>query len=140
MEHILSVASGSALFRGIEPDQLCELMTGMSMAKKKFKKGEYLLHTGEKVEALGLILSGRVLIVKEDLWGNRNLIASLDKGQCFAETFACAAGAVSTVSAAADTDCEVVFLNVQNLLTAPQNAAHTRLIYNLLSEIGRAHV
>lgn len=32
---------------------------------------------------------GSVHIVKEDFWGNRNIIARIGAGQIFAETYAC---------------------------------------------------
>ena len=43
---------------------------------------------GEKTDSLGLVMSGNVLIVQDDFWGNRNIMARITQGGIFAESFA----------------------------------------------------
>ena len=61
----------------------------------------------------------------------------LIKERSFAETFACAAGTAMTVSVLADSDCEVLFLNVKRILTVCPTACshHSRVIRNLLADM-----
>ena len=79
----------------------------------------------------GLVVSGCVLVIQEDLWGHRNILSKCHAGDFFGEPYAASPGAVLNISVVADEDCEIVFLNVQRLLittlifrTAPELAAY----------------
>lgn len=95
------------------------------------------MHTGDTAEAIGLVLSGSVLIVQEDIWGNRHILSKAGSGQTFAAAFACAPGAVLNVSVVAQTPVTVMFLNVKRILTVCTSACshHSRIIRNLLGEL-----
>ncbi len=104
---------------------------------ESFPKESFLLHAGDKVDAIGLVLSGSVLVIQEDIWGNRNIISKAGQGQSFAAAFACAPGAVLNVSVTAETPVTVLFLNVKRMLTVCSSACahHSRMIRNLLGEL-----
>ncbi len=104
---------------------------------ERFPKEAFLLHAGDKVDAIGLVLSGNVLVIQEDIWGNRNIISKAGQGQSFAVAFACAPGAVLDVSVTAETPVTVLFLNVKRMLTVCSSACahHSRMIRNLLGEL-----
>lgn len=97
------------------------------------------MHTGDTVESIGLVLSGSVLIIQEDIWGNRQILSKAGPGQTFAAAFACAPGAVLNVSVVAQTPVTVMFLNVKRILTMCTAACsyHSRVIRNLLGELAR---
>ena len=44
------------------------------------------------------MLSGSVLVIQEDVWGNRNILSKVGPGQTFAAAFACAPGSALNVS------------------------------------------
>ena len=137
MKEIIGVLKRSALFSGIDEAEI-EAMLGCLGAKTEaFKKGDYLLRIGDLPEALGLILSGSVLIVQEDYWGNRNIRARITSGQVFAEAFACMPGALMDVSVLSDEQGQVLWLNVGRVLhTCPTACTHhSRMIRNLLSDL-----
>ena len=83
-----------------------------------------------------------MLIIQEDFWGNRNILAAVGAGHCFAETFACSPGAVLNVSVIAETNVQVLFLNVKRILTTcPSTSSHhSRMIRNLLSELAEKNL
>ena len=142
MENYFTILKDSSLFAGISEPELEEMLHCLQARKASFEKGEYLLRAGERVEALGVLLSGEALIIHEDFWGSRNLMASLGPGDCFAETFACAPETVPTVSVAAETAVEVLFLNVKRVLqVCPESCAHhNRVIRNLLMDLAAKNV
>ena len=84
---------------------------------------------------MGLVVSGCVLVMQEDLWGHRNILSKCHAGDFFGEPYAASPGAVLNVSVAADEDCEIIFLNVQRLLVSCPTACehHQKLIRNLVS-------
>ena len=114
----------------------------LEVRPETFQKDEYILRAGDRVEAFGLVITGKVMIIQEDFWGNRNILAAVGAGHCFAETFACSPGAVLNVSVIAETNVQVLFLNVKRILTTcPSTCSHhSRMIRNLLSELAEKNL
>lgn len=137
MKEFYSVIRTFPLFSGIAQVELEKMLACLNAKTKLFPKGAYILRSGDKVESLGLMVSGSALIIQEDFWGNRNILSSVERGQCFGETFACAPGAVLNVSVVAQSPITVLFLNVKRLLSICPSACvyHNRLIRNLLSDL-----
>ena len=139
---MLSVLRTSGIFSGITEEELEKMLKCLTVRPESFQKNEYLLRAGDRVEAFGVVIQGKVMIIQEDFWGNRNILAVAGPGQSFAETFACSPGAVLNVSVIAETDVEILFLNVQKILTTcPSTCSHhSRMIRNLLSELAEKNL
>ena len=137
MEKYRNLLQNFQLFSGIDRQELEAMLHCLDARIVDYKKGAYILRSGGSIDALGLILEGRILIIQEDFWGNRNILSAIGRGQSFGESFACAPGSILTVSASADTDCRVMFLNVGHILTlCPESCSHHhRMIRNLLSNL-----
>lgn len=139
---MLSVLRMSGIFSGISEEETEKMLHCLEMRPETFQKDEYILRAGDRVEAFGLVITGKVLIIQEDFWGNRNILAAVGAGHCFAETFACSPGAVLNVSVIAETNVQVLFLNVKRILTTcPSTCSHhSRMIRNLLSELAEKNL
>ncbi|MDD2956707.1 MAG: Crp/Fnr family transcriptional regulator [Oscillospiraceae bacterium] len=137
MEKNLSLLKRSALFLGVDEGEIESMLGCLGAKTQDYGKEEYVLREGDSPEAVGLLLSGGILIVQEDYWGNRNIRARIVPGQVFAEAFACVPGAVMDVSVLTDEKSRVLWLNVQRVLhTCPSACAHhSRMIRNLLSDL-----
>ena len=137
MEKNLEVIHSSPLFRGFDREELTSLLTCLGARRASCQKGEYLLRAGERTGEMGLVLEGSVLIVQEDFWGNRNLVARMEPGQLFGEAYACVPDAVLRVSAVADGPGALLWLDVGRILTPCPNtcARHGVLVRRLLSEL-----
>lgn len=135
MEKFLSVIKRSKLFCGIEEKEIESMLSCLSAEKKVYKKNEYVLRYGDSVESIGLVLSGSVNIIKEDCFGNCNIVAAIIPGQLFAESYACVMGTSLGVSVQAAQNSEILFMNIRRILTTCSSACafHTRLIQNLVS-------
>ena len=137
MKKYLEIIQTSPIFAGIGEEEAEAMLRCLGARISGAQKQTYLLHPGQRTESIGLVLNGSVLIVQEDFWGRRNLMARVMPGQIFAESFACKAGAVLNVSAVAAEPCTVMWLDVQRILTTCSSgcAYHDRLIRNLISEL-----
>ena len=71
--------SRTALFQGSEPDKVKEMMKCFYAREKHYRKGEIVLYMGDLVKDLGLVLSGSVTIERDDLLGNRSILAMPDQ-------------------------------------------------------------
>ncbi|MCC2124663.1 Crp/Fnr family transcriptional regulator [Hominiventricola filiformis] len=142
MKEMLSVLRTSGIFFGISEEETEKMLHCLEVRPETYQKDEYILRAGDRVEAFGVVITGKVMIIQEDFWGNRNILAAVGAGHCFAETFACSPGAVLNVSVIAETNVQVLFLNVKRILTTcPSTCSHhSRMIRNLLSELAEKNL
>lgn len=137
MEKHYSVIKSSSLFSGITENEVSAMLPCLKARIKEYENSEFLLRAGESTDEIGLVLDGEVLVIQEDIWGNRNILHKVNPGQTFAVAFACAPGAVLNVSVVAVNSATVMLLNVKKILTTCLSGCehHNRIIRNLLAEI-----
>lgn len=142
MKDFLSVIGSSRLFCGVSEDEIIAMLACLKAEKKDFAKDAFLLHAGDTAESVGLVLSGNVLVMQEDIWGNRNIISKAGPGQTFAAAFACAPDSALNVSVMAETPVTAMFLNVKRILNVCPAACahHSRIIRNLLGELAEKNL
>lgn len=130
------------LFQGVSPEELSAMLQCLSAAERNYEKGDYLLRIGEVVDFMGIVLKGRIQIIQEDFWGNRNIVSLAEPGELFAEAYACVPGAPLGVSVVADTACSVLSMDIQKVLSTCENSCtfHARLIQNLLSTMAEKNL
>jgi len=142
LEKNTEISVKSMLFDRIDSMDMKSLLACLGAKRVKKTTGDILWDAGDKVTAIGLILSGRLQIIREDAAGNRAIIAELNSGELFGESFVCAGEGESPVTVEVVTDCEVLFIPLQRILT-PCTAAcdfHNRLIANLLKIISKKNM
>lgn len=139
MKQYFEIIGRSRLFYGITPQQRERLWGCLAPAEAEYDKNEYLFHQSETTSRLAIVASGAVSIIKEDYWGNRNIISRAEPGDIFAEVYACLPGTPLAVSAVADEKTAVIYIEIEKITAscAEQCEFHSRLILNLLSEISR---
>ncbi len=137
MKEFLQVIRSSQLFSGISEDEILTMLSCLKAEKKDFPKDAFVLRSGDSVESIGLVLSGSVLVIQDDIWGNLNILHKAIQGQSFAAAFACAPGSVLNVNVMAETPVSIMFLNVKRILDMCPSACthHSRIIRNLLGEL-----
>lgn len=130
MKDFFPILAASPLFSGVTEDELDAMLTCLAAKTEQFPKDVFLLHPGDAVKEIGMVLSGCALVVQEDIWGNRNILSRTVSGQTYAAAFACAPSSVSNVSVVTETPTAVLFLNVKRLLTVCPSACehHSRII------------
>ena len=137
MKDFFPVIRSSPLFSGISGEELAAMLSCLQAETKEFPKDAFVLRAGDTAESIGLVLSGSVLVLQEDVWGNRNILSKAGPGQTFAAAFACAPGARLNASVLAETPVTAMFLNVKRILNVCPSACvhHSRILRNLLGEL-----
>ena len=127
--------SKTVLFRGMSEEDIENMLDCLGARQQHFFKGEVIFRAGDVVQSLGLVLSGRVNIENDDVWGNKSILDNIGPGQVFAETYACVPGEPMMVSVVASEAVEVIFLNGGQGLQNGSGEGHGqgRLIQNLLT-------
>lgn len=139
----LQLLQNARLFAGIQPDELEPMLHCLQAVQRSYRRGEYILHTGEDVRSVALLLRGMAHIQKEDFWGNRSLLSSLSAGDIFAEAYAMPDSGLMRNDVVAVENCVVLLMDVERVLTRCTNSCifHARLVENLfmlLAEKNRA--
>lgn len=139
MEAYLLILKNSPFFAGMTEQEILSILKCVNAALVSRKNAEYILRAGESTSCTGLVLSGSVLVIQEDLWGRRNIMTKLQPGDFFAEPYAATPGSVLGVSVVADGPCRYLLLDVSRLLTVCPTACahHNRLIRNLISILAK---
>lgn len=142
MKEFLPVIRSSGLFCGISEEELSAMLSCLDTRKRSFPKDSFLLRVGDTAESIGLVLSGSILMIQEDIWGNRNILSKAGPGQTFATAYACAPGSVLNVSVLAETPVTAMFLNIKRVLNVCPSACahHSRIIRNLLGELAEKNL
>ena len=132
----------SDLFRGISPEEAAAMLHCLQAVERRYPKGALICRQGEAVPAAGLLLSGEVHIVQDDLWGNQSIFSRIGPGELFSEAYAAVPGAVSLVNAVAAQESSVLLLSVSRILhTCPSACAfHAQLIRNLLACVAQKNL
>ena len=109
------------LFRGMTDSELSECLSALSAQEKAYEKDEIILHSGDRTDRMGLVLSGSVTIESIDPWGSRTILSHVGEGQFFAETYAMLPDEVLLVDVRANEACTILFLRVGEL-SVPSSA------------------
>ena len=86
------------LFQGLDMEEINEVLQKFHGLIKHFPKSDYIYLAGDCVENLCVVLEGTVQMIKEDIWGEKSIIANLGVGSVFAENFLGQLGDRSAVS------------------------------------------
>ena len=123
------------LFQGLDREEINEVLQKFHGLIKHFPKSDYIYLAGDCVENLCVVLEGTVQMIKEDIWGEKSIIANLGAGSVFAENFLGQLGDRSSVSYFVASDSEVLMLPLGRTLfdTNTSSKASQRLMCNIVS-------
>ena len=139
MEQILSHCP---LFRGIKEEDLEGILGCLSARKETYASRDTICLNGDRMDEVGIIVEGEVLIVRDDFEGRRAILAHIGPGDVFGETYGCLPDAELPVSVECARDCTVLFLNYHKVLTTcdASCAFHQRLIENMVVLLAEKNV
>ena len=122
------------LFAGIKNEDMGAMLHCIGYHISSFSKGEIIAFEGDHLKHIGIVLSGRVDMVKEDLWGNKTMLLRMGRNEIFGETFACGDDSLSTVTFLVSEDATVMFMPFSRVMHSCTMACgfHHRLIENMV--------
>lgn len=142
MEKYLATLHACPFFAGMDSAEIRSVLDCVSASVAKKSAGRYIFRAGDSTEFMGLVLSGSVLVIQEDVWGHRNILSYCRAGDFFGETYAAKPGSVLNSSVVAEEDCEILFLNVRRILSPCGTACshHQKLIRNLVGVLANKNL
>lgn len=131
MEHFVELYQKCPLFCGVPQAELLPLLECLQAQKRTFPKSALIFPAGKVLNQLGIVLTGRIDTVYEDLMGGRSIIDTVEAGRLFGEAFACTEDQVLPVSIVAQTESTVLLIDVTRIL---HTCAASCLQHQLLCE------
>ena len=130
------------LFEGISGPDLETLLNCLPSRQRHYNKNKLILIAGEKVDSVGIVLSGAVHIVREDFWGKQKLLERTGSGDLFVAAFAYANVEKLPVSVVAAEETEILFVDCKRIVNSCSSACafHTRLIKNLIRLLAEKNI
>ena len=121
------------LFRGIRAEELGTMLDCLGAVSVRYRKGQTIWQEGRAVHQVGVICSGRVLILREDFWGDRSIQGQAGPGDLFGEAYACGDEPLGVTVQAAE-DSQILFLDTERVLGTCSSACpfHLRLVRDLV--------
>jgi len=129
----------SPLFAGISPSDREAMLGCIGYHIGIFRRGEIVAFEAENIRHIGIVLSGAVDMVKEDLWGSRTMLVRMRTDEVFGETFACGEDSLSVVTFVVSEDAQILFLPFDRVMHSCTMACrfHHQLIENMVHIIAR---
>ena len=142
MKNYFDVLKTVKLFKGIEEANIQPLLSCLCAKSIRFEKGQTVFSSGESIEQFGVVLSGQVQVVQDDYYGKRSILAKIDTGSLFGESFACAETKTLPVSVITTTESELLFIDCHRLAVPCAKACgfHSKLIQNMLSIVSMKNI
>ena len=137
MKKYISILQRSQLFAGVGEANIEAMLDCLSTNLRDYKKGEYVLREGERVDNVMLLASGSLNIQKDDFWGNRSIVNHISAGEMFGEAYIAPESGPILNDVIALEDSVVMFFDFRKILTVCSSACkfHTIVIQNLFFAI-----
>jgi CRP-like cAMP-binding protein len=138
----IETIKASPLFENIQEPDLSAMLDCLGAAVRDYKKSEFIFLEGAELKQIGVVIEGSVYMVKEDVWGEKTILAVMTSGEIFGESFVCGDCDCSTVSFQASADCKILCLSFHRVLCVCRKACayHNRLVENMVTLIAHKNV
>jgi CRP-like cAMP-binding protein len=142
MEQYYSVLKNCALFRRIGEADIANLLKCLDAQVKSFKAEEYIFFSGDEVGSVGIVLTGVVEVMKENLAGNKHIVAFLGPADMFAEGIVCTMKRISPVTVRVKEDAKILLIPYERIIKSCGNSCvfHINLIQNMMVVLGEKNV
>ena len=127
------------LFADIREQDREVLLSCLTAYTRTYHKGDLLHLDALERRDVGIVLSGALHMVKEDVWGHQSLVAYLGIGSLFGESEALEPESETHVSYIAAADTQVIFVPLDRVLhpCKRQCPFHTAIARNMFRLMGQ---
>lgn len=80
MQKYLSILRNSPFFKGLTDNEILSILHCVNATTISKKRDSYIFRAGDITEVMGIVVSGCVLIIQEDIWGHRNILSKCHAG------------------------------------------------------------
>ncbi len=125
------------LFDGVDQEDRERMILCFDIRTESFPTGVTVCDFGENSNRIGIVMSGRVSLVRIDENGDRTILETLGENEVFGEKIAFSEITEETVFAVCDEKCEIAFIRYEHITKRCSNACrcHTVTAENMFRVI-----
>ena len=137
MKKYIEILKQTKLFAGIKDNELSAMLDCLQATIKTYKKGEYIFREGDYIDKITILVQGKLIIQKDDFWGNRSIVSAIRIGEMFGEAYATPDSGAILNDVIAEECSTVISFNIYKLLTVCPSSCrfHSIVIQNLFFAI-----
>ena len=137
MQEYIAILKRTQMFAGVSEDDISSMLTCLDAKLSTYKKGEYVLHQGEHLNDIVILVKGSLHIQHDDYWGNRSILGQLSVGDMFGEAYVAPESGPLLNDVVAVEDSVTIFFNVNRMITTCSTACrfHSMVVQNLFFAI-----
>ncbi|TXJ51243.1 Crp/Fnr family transcriptional regulator [Brachyspira aalborgi] len=135
MTEYLNTIIKTHLFDNIDKKEIPNILNNFKSQKKLYEKGNIIIDMGDKVEAIYIILNGKIEISKEYDDTRKNIVNILESGEIFAEAMALSTNKISQITAISLSKSEILKINIKDIFDNNLEKNKNIFIENLLKII-----
>ena len=142
MKKYIDIIGKCALFSGISREDILNMLSCLEARIITAAKKQVIFAEGDEAKSMGVVLRGKVRIIREDYYGNRSIVAEVEPGELFAETVAAAGAERMPVSAVAAEESEVMLIDCRRVLYQCGKGCsfHNKLVGNLVQVVAKKNM
>ena len=133
MKKYIPILRKTKLFAGVAENEIDTMLSCLDARLHEYKKGEYVLHQGEHLNHITVLVSGELHIQRDDYWGNRAIVNRIAVGEMFGEAYIAPESGAFLNDVVAVEDSAVIFFDVRRIITVCSSACrfHSMVVQNL---------
>ena len=134
-----TILETTPLFADIPINETIHLLECLWPRLEVYAKGEFAILTGDDVRGCGLVLSGRLEVVKENALGQQMILTVVGPGEMFGEVAAFADTPLWPASVRVLEEATVVYLRVEQVVGICKEGcfSHRQLMANMLKILAK---
>lgn len=125
----------ASIFNNIDKQDVKKMLNCFESRQIMYKKERTIFSNIGNSNILGIIISGKVELVRYDYDGSRTILDNLEENDIFGKIFS--ANASNEIAAIALTDCEILLIDYSKAIEKCKKDCpyHTKFINNMLDKI-----
>ena len=137
MKKYIPILAKTRLFAGASEEEIGMMLNCLQAKLQTYKKGEYVLHQGEDLSNITVLVEGSLHIRRDDYWGNRCIINVIGVGEMFGEAYVEPDSGALLNDVIAMEDSVVLFFDAKRTITTCPSACkfHGTVVQNLFFAI-----
>ena len=137
MNHYIGILKRTQLFAGVSENEIAAMLNCLQAKMLTVSKGDYVFRQGEHIDKITVLVDGKLLVKRDDFWGNRSIVNVIRIGEMFGEAYIAPESGALLNDVIADEDSTIFSFDIQRILTVCPSACrfHSMVIQNLFFAI-----
>ena len=137
MKKYITILKNTQLFSGVTEEELFAMLQCLQAQVRVYQKGDFVFRQGEHINYITVLVNGKLLIQRDDFWGNRSIINAIGIGEMFGEAYLSPDSGTILNDVIAEEPSEVIFFDIRKIISLCPSSCrfHAQVVQNLFFAI-----